>query len=667
MWENFIGQQIRRCNQNLLIANLVLLGASVTYASMFDYGEDGWWMLGMAVPLPLLATWNLSRWKKRVGDYTCHPICKRLARFGTVEQVIQQIETAILTNPVKKIAGVTLFGPWLFKKSFFGLKCFRIPRMKPAKGSQCRNKVAILGIRLCRPSILIAGLASVALAQSAPTRRDIPTIAKSAKEAMVTIVTGNNDEPIALGSGFLVSSDGAIATNYHVIASGNVAVVKFADGMVLPVDGVLAIDKVHDLAIVKVHGKTFQTLTLGNSDQIQVGEEVVAIGNPLGLELTVSNGILSGVRITKEEGKFLQTTAPISHGSSGGPLFNMFGEVVGVNTLYLEGGHSLNFAIPVNDVKNLLHNQSTQLQQLPNEVNPDKPEPHALKPDAPTALPSDAASPKENELGIAAPSPKTPSYYIRAYQHGAYIIDYNGRQLAATCREALSWLDGPDKLGRPMTEHECMYINDKVGKYIAAAQIWRGDKELRYEPLGQDKADVADVLDIIAEAPIGSPLRRPSPKTSPEILKTLHWIQNTLADKEGTIIDSAKDGKASRGVNLLPDVNGCQVTFVYSLESDWKETFRTRQQVNLGDLDPTSIEVDEASFNDILGRPVSYVWVHTTDKLPTIRLTVNDRSWQPAMFTSTELSWELPGPYAARFAKALKQAIALCGGKTSSF
>lgn len=68
--------------------------------------------------------------------------------------------------------------------------------------------------------------------------------------------------------------------------------------------------------------------------------------------------------MTKEEGSLLQTTAPISHGSSGGPLFNMFGEVVGVNTLYLEGGESLNFAIPVNDVKNLLHNQSTQLQQL---------------------------------------------------------------------------------------------------------------------------------------------------------------------------------------------------------------------------------------------------------------------------------------------------------------
>lgn len=514
---------------------------------------------------------------------------------------------------------------------------------------------------------LILLSANIVVAQSPQPRKDIPTIAKSAKGAIVTIVTANNDDPIALGSGFLLSSDGAIATNYHVIASGNVAVVKFADGTVLPVDGVLATDKVHDLAIIKVHGKTFQTLTLGNSDQIQVGEEVVAIGNPLGLELTVSNGILSGVRITKEEDKFLQTTAPISHGSSGGPLFNMLGEVVGVNALYLEGGASLNFAIPVNDVKNLLHNQFAQLQQLPNEPNTDKPETSSPKPDAPTALPSDAASPRENELGIDTPSHKTPSYYIRAYQRGAYIIEYNGRQLAATCREALSWLEGPDKLGGPMTEHECMYINDKVGKRIPAEQMWRADKELRYEPFGQNKADVADVLDIIAEAPIGSPLRRPSPKSSPEILKTLHWIQNTLADEEGTTIYSIKDETVEKRVNLLPDVNGCQVTFVYATRSDWKETYHTRQQVNLADLDPTSIEVYEAS-HDVIG-PVSHVTVHTTDKVPTIRLTVNDRNWQPAMATvpSTDLLWELPAPYAARFAKALRQAITLCGGKSSSF
>ena len=208
-------------------------------------------------------------------------------------------------------------------------------------------------------------------AQSAPIRKGIPEIAKGAKGAIVTIVMANDDKPIARGTGFLVRSDGAIVTNYHVIATGNVAVVKFADGTILPVDGILATDKVRDLAIIKIHGKSFRTLTIGNSDQIQVGEEVVAIGNPLGLELTVSNGILSGVRRDeKNSGKILQITAPISHGSSGGPLFNMFGEVIGINAMFLEGGENLNFAIPVNDAKYLLSNQSSKLQSLPNEAPP---------------------------------------------------------------------------------------------------------------------------------------------------------------------------------------------------------------------------------------------------------------------------------------------------------
>jgi S1-C subfamily serine protease len=213
-----------------------------------------------------------------------------------------------------------------------------------------------------------APIQAAAKARETPSRKDIPTIAKAANGAIVTIVMSDNDKPIASGTGFLVSPDGVIVTNYHVIANGNTAAVKFPDGTVLPVDGVLAADKVRDLAVIKIHGKTFRTLTLGNSDQIQIGEDVVAIGNPLGLELTVSNGILSGIRVEEDAGgKFLQTTAPISHGSSGGPLFNMFGEVVGINSLYLEGGENLNFAIPVNDAKRLLLNQSVSLSNLPNE------------------------------------------------------------------------------------------------------------------------------------------------------------------------------------------------------------------------------------------------------------------------------------------------------------
>ena len=171
-------------------------------------------------------------------------------------------------------------------------------------------------------------------------------------------------------------------TNYHVIKEGNVAIVKFPDGTVLPVDGVLATDKVRDLAVIKIHGKTFRTLTLGNSHQVQVGEEVVAIGNPLSLESTVSNGIVSGIRTVEEEGgKFLQVTTPISPGSSGGPLFNMAGEVVGITTMYLKGGENLNFAIPINDAKGLLLTKSSKIQALPNETEPVK----AEMPDAATA------------------------------------------------------------------------------------------------------------------------------------------------------------------------------------------------------------------------------------------------------------------------------------------
>src|SRR6266446_4200377 len=474
---------------------------------------------------------------------------------------------------------------------------------------------------------LIPVISIAAAAQSAPPRKDIPTIAKAANGAIVTIITANNDKPIAQGTGFLVSADGVIMTNYHVIATGNVAIVKFPDDTAFPVDGVLAADKVRDLAIIKIHGKTFRTLPLGDSDDIQVGEEVVAIGNPLLLESTVSNGIISGVRTSKEQGgKFLQTTAPISPGSSGGPLFNMRGEVVGINTLYLEGGENLNFAIPVNDAKLLLLHQSAKLQNLPNERGTETPEPDSLKPDVSTGLPSDAVPPKEKESGIAGPSRNTAkdnqsdSYYVRFYEHGTYIIEYGRHHYLATCRESLMWYDGIDKPG--FSSDHCSYMPHLVGQHISAERVWRQDKELRYEPpVGY--THFADVLDIVAEAPIGSPLRRPTPpKTSPEILKTLHWIQNTLADDEGKTVYPIQNEKFEQRTNLLPEVNGCQVAFAYSTRTDRKETYRERQQVDLGNLDPTSLKVGTGT-DDVLGA-VSLVTVQTTDKLPAIQQMSND-------------------------------------------
>jgi hypothetical protein len=218
---------------------------------------------------------------------------------------------------------------------------------------------------------LIFLVASVAAAQSVASRKDIPAIAKGANGAVVSIIMSDKDgSPIAQGTGFLVSKDGAIVTNYHVIENGTSAIVKLPDGAFFLVDGVLALDEDRDVAVIKAHGKNFQTVSLGDSDQLQVGEEVVAIGNPLSLESTVSNGIISGIRTVEEDGgKFLQITAPISPGSSGGPLFNMTGQVVGITTLYVTGGENLNFAIPINDAKHLLLADS-KVHDFPNETEP---------------------------------------------------------------------------------------------------------------------------------------------------------------------------------------------------------------------------------------------------------------------------------------------------------
>ncbi len=190
------------------------------------------------------------------------------------------------------------------------------------------------------------------------TTLSVTEIAKKV-ESVVYIEVAFGDGKGASGSGFIISPDGRIVTNYHVIDGAASGKVVFNDGTTLTDIKVLGWDKEGDLAIIKVPGMALPAVTMGDSDTAQIGEAVVAIGSPLGLQNTVSTGIISARR----EG-YLQTTAPISHGSSGGALFNMMGQVIGITSAGIEEGANLGFAIPINDVKSLTTTQALTLAQF---------------------------------------------------------------------------------------------------------------------------------------------------------------------------------------------------------------------------------------------------------------------------------------------------------------
>ena len=183
----------------------------------------------------------------------------------------------------------------------------------------------------------------------------ISQIAKKYGKAVVFIGTyGKEDEEIGSGTGFLITEDGYILTNYHLLEGAHSTIVKLSNGDIYNQVFLAGQDQEKDIAIVKIKGRKFPCVSLGDSNSVEVGDKVVTIGNPWGLRNTVSSGIISAIREVEEGLKDFQLTAPISEGSSGGPLFNLYGEVIGITYSSIDEGQNLNFAIPANDAKLLL-------------------------------------------------------------------------------------------------------------------------------------------------------------------------------------------------------------------------------------------------------------------------------------------------------------------------
>jgi hypothetical protein len=203
--------------------------------------------------------------------------------------------------------------------------------------------------------VCIAQVAAVPGRASAKPLAELTTaqIAKLVSPAVV-VITGKTDSGDVLGSGFIISSDGKIVTNLHVIRDMTTASVQLANGDIFDLVSVLAVDERRDLAIIRVAGFNLPALEMGDSDAVTIGEPVVIVGSPRGLEGTVTAGILSSVRESGEGFRILQTDAAVNPGNSGGPLVNNKGQAVGVVSFKLRSSEGLNFAIPINYVRGMM-------------------------------------------------------------------------------------------------------------------------------------------------------------------------------------------------------------------------------------------------------------------------------------------------------------------------
>ncbi len=206
---------------------------------------------------------------------------------------------------------------------------------------------------------------ALAAGQSSPqtTRYTVPQLVKAMAPAVVFIGKADaKGQVTSIGSGFVTDPSGVIVTNFHVIRGAVSLLVKMKDGEIYDRVDVVDYDQRRDIAVLKIRAfKLLPALALADHE-VEAGEEAVAIGNPQGLEHTVSTGVVSAFR--QAEGyRLMQISVPISPGSSGGPLFSMDGKVIGITSagVVSEGAQNLNFAVPIGYVKPLLASKATPL------------------------------------------------------------------------------------------------------------------------------------------------------------------------------------------------------------------------------------------------------------------------------------------------------------------
>jgi len=267
------------------------------------------------------------------------------------DQIVVDVGYTVLLVPRSEVAKITKDEP------------VRPPGKATAKDA--KTKAA--------PSAVAPGF--YATARTPPAERSVRELVNQLGQSVVQVRT-----PGGLGSGFFINEEGYLITNFHVIEGEtliSVEVYQQKSGQLERKNykqlRIVAMNKFADLALLKVEDKDagkFLPVPLGNADALAVGERVFAIGSPLGLERTVTEGIVSTKTRQMQGSLYLQTTAQINPGNSGGPLFNLRGEVVGVTNMKITFGEGLGFAIPVEELKYFLDHRDAFAYDADNPSNP---------------------------------------------------------------------------------------------------------------------------------------------------------------------------------------------------------------------------------------------------------------------------------------------------------
>jgi serine protease Do len=248
------------------------------------------------------------------------------------------------------------------------IRCAERPRPVIREVVGLRSAFSELGMRCARFGVLWVVLAVVwfFVAPGGLRAADMSVAELAAKvhdSTVVISVAGRDGERTSLGSGFVIEKDGLIATNLHVIGEARPIFVTLADGRRLEATEVHATDRTVDLAVIRVKANDLKPLELGDSDALKQGQDVIAVGNPRGLEHSVVSGVVSAIRVI--EGKpMLQLAMPIEQGNSGGPVLDRQGRVEGVVTMKSVVTENLGFAVAINALKPLL--------KKPNPVRMDR-------------------------------------------------------------------------------------------------------------------------------------------------------------------------------------------------------------------------------------------------------------------------------------------------------